>query len=154
MRAEFSRSDPSTFPTRLRGIVDAHGGASALARVIGRSEGAVRKWLRGESEPNVSDLRSICEATATNIDWLVSGANEREPAPWSQTERDQSGVTAADYTLLAMLLERVDTELALLHFKDTAPKRAALIVTLFQLFRNTKTIDPDALKRVLTLVRS
>jgi len=48
-------------------VADAHGGASALARMVTRSEGAVRKWLRGECEPNVTDLRAICEATCTGI---------------------------------------------------------------------------------------
>jgi|SRR5665213_109607 len=154
LRAEFSASAPSAFPVRLRAIVDANGGASTLARVIGRSEGAVRKWLRGESEPHVSDLRSICEASATNIDWLVSGGSEHTAATWAQADRDASGLTSADYTLLAMLFERIDTELAQLHFKVTAHKRAALSVTLFQLFRQTKIIDPDSLKRVLMLAES
>ena len=62
---------------RLRSVIDAHGGASSLARVIARSEGAVRKWLRAESEPNVTDLRAICEATSTSIAWLVGGSGER-----------------------------------------------------------------------------
>ena len=44
---------------------------------IERSEGAVRKWLRGQSEPNVTDLRAICEVTGTSVEWLVMGRGPR-----------------------------------------------------------------------------
>src|ERR1700723_1338075 len=76
LRRRSSDQEPEGFASRLRSVIDAHGGASALARVIARSEGAVRKWLRAESEPNVTDLRAICAATATDIAWLVSGKSE------------------------------------------------------------------------------
>ena len=55
----------------MREVIDAYGSASGLAKAIERSEGAVRKWLRGESEPNVTDLRAVCEQTGTSIEWLV-----------------------------------------------------------------------------------
>jgi transcriptional regulator with XRE-family HTH domain len=77
------------FPARLRQILDSYGTAVALAQAIGRSEGAIRKWLRGQSEPNVSDLRAICEATNTNVEWMVLGCGDpqrmeiREPTPCS-----------------------------------------------------------------------
>ena len=60
-----AKIDVDGFATRLRGVINAHGGASVLARAIHRSEGAVRKWMRAESEPNVTDLRAICAATST-----------------------------------------------------------------------------------------
>ena len=37
---------------------------------------AIRKWLRGQSEPAVSDLRAICEVTQTNVEWLVMGRGD------------------------------------------------------------------------------
>src|ERR1700754_397169 len=65
------------FPARLRQVLSSYGSTSALARSIQRSEGAIRKWLRGQSEPAVSDLRAICEATHTNVEWLVMGKAEQ-----------------------------------------------------------------------------
>src|ERR1700738_5254230 len=67
----------SGFAARLREVIEAYGSASGLAKAIERSEGAVRKWLRGESEPNVTDLRCVCQQTATNIEWLVPGYGAR-----------------------------------------------------------------------------
>jgi transcriptional regulator with XRE-family HTH domain len=148
-------SAPTPFATRLRSVVDVHGGASALARVIARSEGAVRKWLRAESEPSVTDLRAICEATATDIAWLVAGSAERTlQSPSAQVSGGGAADFFPDYALLETLLERVDTELARAHLALAATRRAALIVTLYQLSQETRTIDPDALTRLVTLARA
>ena len=68
------RQEAGGFAARLRQVLKGHGSASSLAKAIARSEGAVRKWLRGESEPNVTDLRAVCDVTETRIEWLVTGA--------------------------------------------------------------------------------
>src|SRR5262245_35658032 len=78
---------PDGFPARLRQVLDSYGSTSSLARSIDRSEGAVRKWLRGQSEPNVTDLRAICERTATSVEWLVMGRGDRRRV----VEGDASG---------------------------------------------------------------
>src|SRR5262249_53480841 len=78
MTGRRERQENSGFATRLREVIDAYGSASGLAKAIERSEGAVRKWLRGESEPNVTDLRAVCEQTSTSIEWLVTGHGLRE----------------------------------------------------------------------------
>src|ERR1700742_1473728 len=76
---EYPRTtDPDGFPSRLREALDSYGSTSSVARAINRSEGAVRKWLRGQSEPSVSDLRAICELTHTNVEWLVFGRGSRQ----------------------------------------------------------------------------
>ena len=59
-------------PTRLRQVMP-KGKVTSLANEIGRSEGALRKWLRGESEPNMTDLRHLSVATGVSIEWLVVG---------------------------------------------------------------------------------
>jgi hypothetical protein len=147
-----SAQEPGGFATRLRCVIDAHGGASSLARVIARSEGAVRKWLRAESEPNVTDLRAICEATATSIAWLVSGSGERAlVAAAPAAPRDEA---LADGALLETLLECVDAELAKAHLVLASTQRSALIVTLYQLFREKRAIDPEALTRLVRLAQA
>ena len=78
MTGRRERQENSGFARRLREVADAYGSASGLAKAIERSEGGVRKWLRGDSEPNVTDLRAICERTSTSIEWLVTGQGQRE----------------------------------------------------------------------------
>jgi hypothetical protein len=133
-------------------VIDVHGGASALARVIARSEGAVRKWLRAESEPNVTDLRAICEATATNVAWLITGSGERAVIAPGADAPLAGG--PADCALLEALLERVDAEIAKAHLVLASTQRSALIVTLYQLFRESQTIDPEALARLVRLAHA
>ena len=106
----------------------------------------MRKWLRAESEPNVTDLRAICAATATDIAWLVSGKSE--PARAASAPLDG---TSADCALLEMLLLRVDAELAKAHLVLASTQRSALIVTLYQLYRDKQSIDPQALTRLVRL---
>jgi hypothetical protein len=156
LRSIPAKTDAAGFAERLRGVVDAHGGASVLARAIRRSEGAVRKWMRAASEPNVTDLRAICAATSTAVAWLVNGAGERDASV--STNAPPSDVGSAhlppDYALLESLVERVDHELAGARVVVTSGKRAALIVTLYQLFVPTKTIDPEVLMRLIKLAQA
>ena len=64
------------FPTRLRQVIP-KGKVNSLAEEIGRSEGALRKWLRGQSEPNVTDLGLLSVATGVSVEWLVLGGEEQ-----------------------------------------------------------------------------
>jgi transcriptional regulator with XRE-family HTH domain len=66
---------------RLRLTIASYGTVTATASAINRSEGALRKWIRGASEPNASDLRAICELTGTRIDWLIFGENSTPQSP-------------------------------------------------------------------------
>src|SRR5215813_7290479 len=99
------------FAVRLRQVIDAYGSANSIAKAIGRSEGAVRKWLRGESEPNVTDLRSLCEQTHTSIEWLVTGQGRREslntlenPAPDYANRPDTPPL---NYSLLEAIMDAI-----------------------------------------------
>lgn len=115
----------------------------------------MRKWLRGESEPNVTDLRAICEATATNVGWLVSGSPEPAPAPQAARAAEGRWPDGIEhYALLEAVLERVDTEVARAHLTPSVSKRAALIVTLYQLFREHEALDPDAVTRLVKLTEA
>ena len=51
MADRHERQASGGFSMRLRQVIDTYGSANSIAKVIERSEGAVRKWLRGESEP-------------------------------------------------------------------------------------------------------
>jgi len=107
---------------------------AALAKTIERSEGAVRKWLRGESEPNVTDLRSVCEQTGTSIEWLVSGNGRREaaaarrtrrapPPPYQNTTRAQVDSQLLEGILLAVQEELRHTGLDLPLLKTVHARR-------------------------------
>ena len=147
------------FAARLQQIIAASGSASALAKAIDRSEGAVRKWLRGESEPNVTDLRALCEHTRTDIEWLVTGRGHREaeatvklqeaPAP----HYGNTGSQPLDHRLLEKVIEAIDAQLRADGVDLTSTKRSMLVVTLYDLCAGDGRMDPEAVERLVRLAR-
>ena len=138
------------FALRLRQVIDAYGSANSIAKAIERSEGAVRKWLRGESEPNVTDLRTLCEQTQTNIEWLVTGRGRREvlhtPAPALP-----SGPLSVP--LLESIIDAVETETHKDELNLSSAKRSMLIATLYGLFQESQKVDGEAVSRLVRLAR-
>jgi transcriptional regulator with XRE-family HTH domain len=145
------------FAARLRQIIDAHGSANSIAKLIDRSEGAVRKWLRGESEPNVTDLRALCELTSTRIEWLVAGRGEREAASAAQETAPPPYQSAAgkqlNYALLEEIIEALEGEILKSELPLANAKRSMLIVTLYELSQETQSVDREAVARLLKLAR-
>jgi hypothetical protein len=156
MTGRRERQESSGFAARLREVIDAYGSASGLAKAIDRSEGAVRKWLRGESEPNVTDLRCVCEQTGTSIEWLVAGNGERDtpslgvrdppPPPYQSTPHDPLNTQLLEGILLAVQeeLRNAGLDLPLL-------KQSMLVVTLYDLSYERKEVDREAVARLVKL---
>ena len=139
------------FALRLRQVIDAYGSANSVAKSIERSEGAVRKWLRGESEPNVTDLRTLCDQTQTSIEWLVTGRGRREvvhtplaPAP--------AGVPLS-VALLESIIDAVETEVGKDELNLSSSKRSMLIATLYGMFEESQKVDGEAVARLVRLAR-
>jgi transcriptional regulator with XRE-family HTH domain len=145
------------FAVRLRQVIDAYGSANSIAKAIDRSEGAVRKWLRGESEPNVTDLRALCEHTNSSIEWLVSGRGRREAIPTLQEvpapEYASSPTKPLNYALLEAIMDAIDVELRNNEMILPSHKRSMLVVTLYDLFQETQKVDQEALARLVKLAR-
>jgi transcriptional regulator with XRE-family HTH domain len=156
MTGRRERQENSGFAARLREVIDAYGSASGLAKAIERSEGAVRKWLRGESEPNVTDLRAVCEQTATSIESLVTGRGVRDalapgvrdtaPQPYQVSPREPLNGQLLEEILLAVQeeLRNAGLELPLL-------KQSMLVVTLYELSHERKEVDREAVARLVRL---
>jgi len=146
------------FAARLHEVIDAHSSASTIAKAIGRSEGAVRKWLRGESEPNVTDLRALCELTGTGVEWLVTGRGRRESPPSELQERAPPSYTNTthkplDYSLLESVMDAVDAEVRSSATELPTTKRSMLVVTLYDLCQESGQVDRGAVARLLRLAR-
>jgi transcriptional regulator with XRE-family HTH domain len=156
MTGRRERQETSGFAARLREVIDAYGSASGLAKAIERSEGAVRKWLRGESEPNVTDLRSVCEQTGTSIEWLATGLGQREAQtpgvreggspPYQVAARAQINVQLLEGILLA-----VQEELRSAALELPPSKQAMLVAALYDLFQERREVDREAVVRLIKL---
>jgi transcriptional regulator with XRE-family HTH domain len=144
-------AEPDGFPERLRQVIASYGSTSGLARAIERSEGAIRKWLRGQSEPAVSDLRTICDVTGTNVEWLVMGRGDQKgmsvqepPASGS----DEGPLPPLNYKLMddVVLTIRLDSRIA--GAAVSPEKCSSILTTVYNLSRATRRVDTEAAERV------
>jgi len=156
------RQEAGGFATRLRHVLKGYGSASGLAKAIARSEGAVRKWLRGESEPNVTDLRTLCQVTQTRIEWLVTGEGPRQMQPeWdagaavreSPPPYRYSPHGALDLPLLEAVMAAADEQLRAAGIDLSPAKRSALIAAAYDLARGRNAVDAEAVARLVRLAR-
>jgi transcriptional regulator with XRE-family HTH domain len=144
------------FAARLRQVLASYGSTSALARSIQRSEGAVRKWLRGQSEPAVSDLKAICEATHTNVEWLVMGRGEQR----GMAVRDPHGSPGSgeneplgklDYKLMEDVVLTIKLEPRVMAAALSPQKCSSLITTVYNLSRAKRRVEREEAERIAAL---
>jgi transcriptional regulator with XRE-family HTH domain len=72
--------DNARFQARLRESVERVGSVNGLAKGAGVSEGALRKWLQGDSEPTRERLMALARAAGVNVAWLAAGTGPRDRA--------------------------------------------------------------------------
>jgi hypothetical protein len=122
----------------------------------------VRKWLRGESEPNVTDLRTVCEVTQTRIEWLVTGEGPRQIQPEpdtgaivrdTQTPYRHSPHGTLDLPLLEAVIAATEEQLRAAGLELSPAKRSALIAAAYDLARGRNAVDADAVARLVRLAR-
>jgi transcriptional regulator with XRE-family HTH domain len=152
------RQETGGFAARLRQVLKMHGSASGLAKAIARSEGAVRKWLRGESEPNVTDLRALCQVTQTRIEWLVTGEGAREmpPNPGPEVEGAENAPPgrahgSLDLPLLEAVIAVAEEQLRDASLELSPGKRSALIAAAYDLARERNAVEREAVARLVRL---
>ncbi len=88
---EASRSnDRHAFAARLRLILQHWPSADRLARAVGVSPSAFRKWLKGEAEPSRERLVALADAAGVGIAWLASGEG---PEPRLRDLRTSAALT-------------------------------------------------------------
>jgi transcriptional regulator with XRE-family HTH domain len=154
---------PDGFPARLRQVLDSYGSTSSLARSIERSEGAVRKWLRGQSEPNVTDLRAICEETSTSVEWLVMGRGDRrrpgesDPSVGVSESHTPYGtppeLAPLNYKLMDQVVKSLrDESPVLLGHQVESEKQSSVLTTVYNMSRRTRVVDREEVSRIVGLM--
>lgn len=150
-----SAEDRDGFPARLRQVIDSYGSTSALARHIDRSEGAVRKWLRGQSEPSVSDLRAICTISDTSVEWLVMGIGDPKGSAIRDTPSSTSGsdepLPPLNYKLMDDVVLTIKLESKVAGSAVTPEKCSSIITTVYNMSRRERRVDPEEAARVAGL---
>jgi transcriptional regulator with XRE-family HTH domain len=146
---------PDGFPQRLRQVIDSYGSTSALARTIDRSEGAIRKWLRGQSEPAVSDLRAICDATNTSVEWLVMGRGHQKGSatrsPPGSTGGEDEPLSKLDFSLMDDVCGTVGLEATIDGTALTTEKCSTILTLVYNMSIPTRRVDRESARRAVGL---
>lgn len=72
-------NDREAFAERMKRLLKGYGTASSLAKAVGVSEGAIRKWLHGQAEPGRDNLVALARAAEVSVAWLATGEGPMRP---------------------------------------------------------------------------
>jgi phage repressor protein C with HTH and peptisase S24 domain len=109
-------AEKSAFVDRLRTILAHWPSADRLARSMGVSPSAFRKWLKGEAEPSRERLVALAHAAGVGVAWLAEGEG---PAPTFESQgggRRRTGeretATELDWSQFVLLPHRAEAAAA------------------------------------------
>ncbi len=68
-----SASAPSAFAERIRFLIQRVGSATEIARKCGFSEGVVRSWRDGNTDPSRARCVTLARTLGVSLVWLVAG---------------------------------------------------------------------------------
>lgn len=77
--AETGADDAQELAMRMRLLIAREGSASALARRCGCSEGSVRSWRDGHSDPSRAHCVTLARALDISLQWLITGEGPMHP---------------------------------------------------------------------------
>jgi phage repressor protein C with HTH and peptisase S24 domain len=97
-------SDREAFVARLQTIVSHWPSADRLARAMGVSPSAFRKWLKGEAEPSRERLLALAEAAGVGVAWLANGEGPeprfRDNRPTRSSKITEGGLDRRNFLVL------------------------------------------------------
>lgn len=137
-------ADREAFVGRLRRIVSHWRSADRLARAMGVSPSAFRKWLKGEAEPSRERLVALADAAGVGVAWLAKGEG---PVPHFR-EAHGSALADGDLDPSQFLLLPKQPEAAAAGSVTPAPPEAqasAFVAFGHDWIRRSFGIEPDDL---------
>jgi phage repressor protein C with HTH and peptisase S24 domain len=84
-------ADKSAFVERLKTILQHWPSVDRLARAMGVSPSALRKWLKGEAEPSRERLVALAHAASVGVAWLAEGEGPTPTFEQPSDNRRRSG---------------------------------------------------------------
>ena len=83
------KSTGGTFSDRIRLLIQRVGSATEIARMCGFSEGVVRSWRDGNTDPSRARCVTLARTLSISLVWLVAGEGAIQIDPTASTMDDQ-----------------------------------------------------------------
>jgi phage repressor protein C with HTH and peptisase S24 domain len=140
-------ADKSAFVSRLQTILVHWPSADRLARAMGVSPSAFRKWLKGEAEPSRERLVALARAAGVNVAWLAQGEGptpvfDDDASASKRRLRIQDPPDAVDPTRFILLPKQLDDANAL---RPSAPPMTGFLALHHEWVRSACGVEPDDL---------
>lgn len=95
-----SKDKLESFADRLNDVIGRRS-ARSIAQMCGLSDGVMRKYLFGESTPNVERLVAIADALGVTVEWLATGRGPKSFSDQSYSYSDSITTESAnDYSYI------------------------------------------------------
>ncbi|MDE1894269.1 MAG: transcriptional regulator [Pseudomonadota bacterium] len=82
-------SPNGTFSDRIRLLIQRVGSATEIARMCGFSEGVVRSWRDGNTDPSRARCVTLAKTLGISLVWLVAGEGSIQLDPSANFQEDQ-----------------------------------------------------------------
>ena len=163
--AEASANDAQDLAMRIRLLIAREGSASALARRCGCSEGSVRSWRDGHSDPSRARCVALARALNISLQWLITGEGPMHPQSCERRD-DTSGKSAPsplatavvpamtsasagiDAQRLAATLKLLQSYICLVGGSLNIEQRAEVVAELYDLLCDAG--EPQMVDRLIT----
>jgi hypothetical protein len=94
LQANTIPESPSTFADRIKLLIQRVGSVTEIARMCGFSEGVVRSWRDGNTDPSRARCVTLARTLGISLVWLVAGEGSMQIDPSSLIPDDGSGNSA------------------------------------------------------------
>ena len=80
----------NSFAERIRLLIQRVGSATEIARMCGFSEGVVRSWRDGNSDPSRARCVTLAKTLGISLVWLVAGEGAIQPDSVNKSSEEQT----------------------------------------------------------------
>ncbi|SEP02477.1 hypothetical protein SAMN02800692_3326 [Luteibacter sp. UNC138MFCol5.1] len=164
VRPHDGSAQPSSFATRVRAVIKMSGSVSEIARRCGFSEGVVRSWRDGNTDPSRGRCVTMAKTLGLSLVWLAAGegpmildgSSEDVARTDTSESRERSGGPAQAGTLdasrlaAAMKLLQSDIEMAGSRFSPV--RHADLVAEMYAILGRSG--DADYADRIVAFRRT
>ncbi|MEO7052422.1 MAG: transcriptional regulator [Rhodanobacter sp.] len=122
-----------SFSDRIRLLIQRVGSATEIARMCGFSEGVVRSWRDGNTDPSRARCVTLARTLSISLLWLVAGEGAIQIDPTTGTQDDQHSSEVV---------------------RSPRPRAKLGSVTQLPLAAHAKGLDPQRLNTAMQMLQS
>ncbi|SFW76124.1 helix-turn-helix domain-containing protein [Luteibacter sp. UNCMF366Tsu5.1] len=153
-RAETSVA-PSSFASRVRAVIKMSGSVSEIARRCGFSEGVVRSWRDGNTDPSRGRCVTMAKTLGLSLVWLAAGegpmmldgSNEDTVARTESSESTRSRevstarTSALDPSRLAAAMKLLQSDIEMAGSRFSPVRHADLVAEMYAILGRSGESD-------------